>query len=120
MAQPAPQRVGTPTPDATVTVTAGVASPQTVTIPSQGVVEFTADSQDYLIQLWDKKNERHPAVCVYLAANSSVYVVGDPDANDHNANCPYNVLTYSGSGGGIVATGGNKIIIGSGPDNPNS
>jgi hypothetical protein len=122
MAQPAPQKLGsTPIPDATVTVTAGIASPATVSIPSEGVVEFSADNQDYLIELWDKKNEKHPAVCVYLAANSSIYLVGDPAATDHNANCPYNVMAYSGSGGGgIVATGGNKIIIGSGPDNPNS
>ena len=117
MAQPAPQKLGTPpTPDATVTVSAGTASPQTVNVPSQGVVKFNSDNQDYLIQLWDKKNEKHPAVCVYLAANSSIYVVGDPDADDQNSNCPYNVLTYSGGGGSIVATGGNKIIIGSGPD----
>jgi hypothetical protein len=120
MAQPAPQKLATPpTPNAIVTVTAGTASPQTVTVPSQGVVQFNSDDQDYLIQLWDKKNEKHPAVCVYLGANSTVYVVGDPDANDQNANCPYNVMAYSGGGGGIVATGGNKIIIGSGPD-PNS
>jgi len=122
MPQPATQRLGTPpTPNATVTVTAGTASPPTVNIPSQGVVQFTSDNQDYLIELWDKKNEKHPAVCVYLGANSSIYLVGDPDANDQNANCPYNVKSYSGSGGGgIVATGGNKIIIGSGPDNPAS
>lgn len=120
MAQPAPQKLATPpTPNAIVTVTAGTASPQTVTVPSQGVVQFNSDDQDYLIQLWDKKNEKHPAVCVYLGANSTVYVAGDPDANDQNANCPYNVMAYSGGGGGIVATGGNKIIIGSGPD-PNS
>jgi hypothetical protein len=56
---------------------------------------------------------------VYLAANSSIYVVGDPSADDQNANCAYNVLNYSGAGGGIIAAGGNKIIIGSGPD-PNS
>jgi hypothetical protein len=105
MAQPAPQRLGTaPTPNATVTVTAGTASPQTVTVPAQGVVQFTADNQDYLIQLWDQKNEKHPAVCVYLAANSSIYLVGDPDANDQNANCRYNVMSYSGEGGGIAAT----------------
>src|SRR6266704_6847275 len=121
MAQPAPQRIGAPTPDATVAITDGVASPTTVTIQAEGVVQFTADGSDYLIELWDKKNEKHPAVCVYLGANSSIYLVGDPDANDQNANCPYNVKSYSGSGGGgIVATGGNKIIIGSGPDNPAS
>ncbi|HXT24226.1 MAG TPA: hypothetical protein VN749_05285 [Candidatus Eisenbacteria bacterium] len=119
MPQPAPQRLGIPSPNAIVTVTAGVAYPQTVTIPSKGVVQFNADGQDYLIQLWDKKNEKHPAVCVYLAANSSIYVVGDPSADDQNANCAYNVLNYSGAGGGIIAAGGNKIIIGSGPD-PNS
>ena len=117
MAQPAPQKLDTPpTPDAIVTVTAGTASPETVTVPSQGVVQFNSDNQDYLIQLWDKKNEKHPAVCVYLAANSSIYVVGDPDANDQNSSCPYNVLTYSSSGGSPVATGGNKIIIGSGAE----
>jgi hypothetical protein len=120
MAQPAPQRLGTPpTPDATVTVTAGTASPQSVNIPGKGVVQFNSDNQDYLIELWDKDNGKHPAVCVYLAANSSIYLVGDPDANDQNTNCPYNVMSYSGQGGSIVATGGNKIIIGSGPD-PNS
>ena len=120
MAQPAPQRLGTPpTPDATVAVTAGKAVPSSVSIPSNGVVQFNSDNQDYLVELWDKKNEKHPAVCVYLAANSSIYLVGDPSADDQNANCPYNVMTYSGQRGGITATGGNKIIIGSGPD-PNS
>ena len=122
MAQPAPQRAGTPTPDATVTVTNGIAAPTNVTIPSEGVVEFTADGNDYLIELWDKKNEKHPAVCVYLAANSSLYLMGDPDAADHNSTCPYNVKSYAGStSGGVTGTGGgNKIIIGSGIDTSNS
>ena len=54
MAQPAPQKLVTPpAPNAIVTVTAGTASPQTVTVPSQGVVQFNSDDQDYLIQLWD-------------------------------------------------------------------
>jgi hypothetical protein len=122
MAQPAPQRIGAPTPDATVTITDGVASPTTVTIQAEGVVQFTADGSDYLIELWDKRNENHPAVCVYLAANSSLYFVGDPDTGDHNAICPYNVKPYADSAaGGITGTGGgNKIIIGSGLDTPNS
>src|SRR6266487_1790675 len=123
MPQPAPQRLGTPpTPNAIVTVSAGTASPPTVNIPSQGVVQFTADNQDYLIELWDKKNEKHPAVCVYLGANSSLYFIGDPDTGDHNAICPYNVKPYADSAaGGVTGTGGgNKIIIGSGLDTPNS
>ena len=122
MAQPAPQKVGTPQPDATVTITNGVAAPATVTIPSEGVVEITADANDYLIELWDKKNEKHPAVCVYLAANSSLFFMGDPDQSDHNSICPYSVKSYSDSeSGGITGTGGgNKIIIGSGLDTANS
>jgi hypothetical protein len=114
MAQPAPQKLETPTPDKTVTVTNGIASPSEVTIPSQGVVQFTADASDYLIELWDKQNQKHPAVCVFLGANSSIYLVGDPDANDHNSVCPYSVKSYSDRGEGVGAGGGNKIIIGSG------
>lgn len=119
MAQPAAQRLGVPNPNATVTVTNGVPSPQNVTIPSKGIVQFSADGQDYLIELWDKKNEKHPAVCVYLSANSSIYLAGDPDSDDQNANCPYNIKTLSGAGGGLAAGGGNKIIIGSGPEDGN-
>ena len=116
MAQPAPQKLETPTPDQTVTVTDGIASPAEVTIPSQGVVQFTADANDYLIELWDKQNQKHPAVCVFLGANSSIYLVGDPDANDHNSICPYAVKSYSDRDEGVGAGGGNKIIIGSGTE----
>jgi hypothetical protein len=117
MAQPAPQRLETPTPDATVTVTNGTASPSEVNIPSEGVVQFTADGNDYLIELWDKQNQKHPAVCVFLAANSSIYVVGDPDGNDHNSVCPYSVKSYADRDDSVGTGGGNKIIIGSGkPD----
>jgi hypothetical protein len=86
------------------------------------VVEFSADNSSYLIELWDKKNEKHPAVCVYLPANGSIYLMGAPAADDQNSVCPYSILTTSGAEhGGVTGTGGgNTIKIGSGVDNPNS
>lgn len=117
MAQPAPRKVGTPVVDATVTITNGKPSQASVTIPSEGTVQFTADNNDYMLQLWDKKNENHPAVCVYLGANQSIYLVGDTDAGSQNSTCYYNVMFYADAASeGVGTGGGNKIIIGSGLD----
>lgn len=117
MAQPAPKRTGdTPTPNATVNISNGVVSSQTVTIPSEGVVAFIADNNDYMLQLFDKKNENHPAVNIYLAANGTIYLVGNSSSNDQNSTCYYNVEFYDATDkdGGLGSGGGNKIIIGSG------
>ena len=102
-------------PNQTVTITAQGASPKSVTIPSQGVVQFTADAQnDYLLQFFDRYNDRHVAVNIFLPANGSVYVVGGNTKDDQNATCYYNSMTYSGGLKPIDTGGGNKIIIGSG------
>ncbi|HSC46395.1 MAG TPA: hypothetical protein VLC94_11200 [Candidatus Acidoferrum sp.] len=117
MAQPAPKKVGdTPTPNATVNITNGVVSSQTVTIPSEGVVAFVADSNDYTLELWDKKNQNHPAVNVYLPADGTIYVIAGSSSNDQNSTCYYNVEFYdaANAGTGLGSGGGNKIIIGSG------
>ena len=117
MAQPAPKKVGDiPTPDATVNITNGVVSSQTVSIPTEGVVAFVADNNDYMLELWDKKNQNHPAVNVYLQANGTIYVVAGSSAGDQNSTCYYNVEFYDAEneGGGLGSGGGNKIIIGSG------
>jgi len=116
MAQPSMQKLGVPEPDQTVNVTGGNPEPNPATIPSGGVVQFNADGNDYLIQLWDKENKKHPAICVFLPANGSITLAADPEQNDANATVPYNVLSYSGAaGGGVAANGGGKsIIIGSG------
>jgi hypothetical protein len=109
------------TPDETVAITNGVPNKTSVSIDPEGVVQFDADGQNYLLEFYDRFNDRHPAVLVYLAANSSVTVVGGSTSEDQNATCWYNVESYNPPaapkpvGGGVAATGGvNKIIIGSG------
>jgi hypothetical protein len=117
MAQPAPKRAGdTPTPDKTVNINNGVVSSPSVSIPSEGVVEFVADNNDYMLELWDKKNENHPAVNVYLPANGTIYLIGGSSSNDQNSTCYYNVESYDAAlkSEGVGSGGGNKIIIGSG------
>ena len=116
MAQPAPKKVGdTPTPNATVNITNGIVSSQSVTIPSEGVVAFVADGNDYTLELWDKKNQNHPAVNVYLPANGTIFVIGGSSSNDQNSTCYYNVEFFdAASREGLGTGGGNKIIIGSG------
>lgn len=102
-------------PNQTINITNGVPSSVSVNIPSQGVVKFNADAQDYLLEFFDRYNDRHPATYIYLPASSSVYVVGGTTAEDQNATSYYNVLTYGTSSEKPTATGGgNKIIIGSG------
>jgi hypothetical protein len=105
-------------PDETINITNGVPNNISVKIPSNGVVKFNADAQDYLLQFFDRYNERHPATYVYLPANGSIYVVGGPTEDDQNATSYYNVVKYSANSEKPVATGGgNKIIIGSGSTN---
>jgi hypothetical protein len=103
-------------PNATVNITGGVPSSISVNIPSQGVVQFNADAHDYLLQFFDRYNDRHPATYVYLPANGAVYVVGGTASDDQNATSYYNVVPYvANSEKPTAATGGgNKIIIGSG------
>jgi hypothetical protein len=102
-------------PNQTVNIANGVPSSVSVNIPSQGVVKFNADGQDYLLEFFDRFNDRHPATYVYLQANSSVYVVGGTASEDQNATSYYNVLPYGAKSAKPTATGGgNKIIIGSG------
>jgi hypothetical protein len=105
-------------PDVTVTITNGVANPSSVNILAEGVVQFNADVSDYLLQFFDRYNDRHVPTNVYLPANGSVTVVGGKESEDHNATSSYNVLFYTAeaSTGETAATGGNKIIIGSGAD----
>jgi hypothetical protein len=105
-------------PDAIVNITGGKANPASLNIDSEGVVQFNADAQDYLLQFFDRYNERHPATYVYLPANGSIYVVGGPTEDDQNATSYYNVVPYSANSKEPAATGGgNKIIIGSGSTN---
>jgi hypothetical protein len=102
-------------PDATVNVTDGQANPTSVSIESEGVVQFNADAHDYLLQFFDRLNDRHVATYVYLPANGSVYVVGGTAPEDQNATSYYNVVAYGANSEKPIATGGgNKIIIGSG------
>ena len=117
MAQPARKKAaaGTPTPDANINITNGTA-PSSVTIPSEGVVAFNADNNNYTLELWDKKNQNHPSVNVYLPANGTIYMIGGGSSNDQNSTCYYNVAFYASAskGKGAGSGGGNKIIIGSG------
>jgi hypothetical protein len=105
-------------PDVTVTITNGVANPASVNVQAEGVVQFNADANDYLLQFFDRYNDRHVPTNIYLAANGSVTVVGGQESEDHNATSCYNVLFYTAkaSTAETAATGGNKIIIGSGVD----
>ncbi|MGC2849479.1 MAG: hypothetical protein WB556_05770, partial [Candidatus Acidiferrum sp.] len=79
-------------PNQTVNIANGVASPASVNIKSQEVVQFNADGHDYLLEFFDRYNDRHVPTDVYLPANSSVYVVGGTAADDQNATSYYNVL----------------------------
>ena len=115
MAQPAPQRssLAAPVP---ITVQNGQAPKQT-NIPSNGQAQFNnLDSSSYLIELWTKKNDHHPALCVVLPANGSVTLQGNPDADDQNTHCNYKLMTHSGGATNPTAGDGGVIIIGSGPE----
>jgi len=80
-----------------------------------------SDANDYLIELWDKKNEKHPAVCVLLGGQQLVVLYGDPDQSDHNSICPYSVKSIQiPNRVALKLRWGNKIIIGSGLDTANS
>lgn len=114
MAQPAPQRspLAAPVP---ITVQNGQARPNPANIPSDGQAQFTnLDNSNYLIELWTKNNDHHPALCVVLPANGTVTLQGNPDADDQNAPCHYNLKTPSGGSTNPAAGGGSLIIIGSG------
>lgn len=123
MAQPAPRRSEI-TPDAVVTLSEdGTPSQNPVSIPSGGSVQFSnpsSNTNDFLLQLWDKENKKHPVVSVYLAVGDDVIFKGDSEAGSQNARCPYNVITVQGGGQtasqvGPTATGGNNaIVVGSG------
>src|SRR5262249_24563168 len=125
MAQPAPKKAdGTPTANVTVTITNGSPSSASVTIPSEGVVAFVADNNDYLLELWDKKNENHPAMNLYLGANATIYLVGGSGGGSPNSVFYYKIEALAalaaeepaGEEQGLGSGGGNKIIIGSGAD----
>lgn len=104
--------IATPGP---VTVSRGIPSPDPVNIASSGRLVFNnSDSTPYLIQLWTHANDKHATVCIYLPANGSVTLQGDPD--NPNSSCPYNLLTTTGRGVNPTAEGGHSIIIGSGPE----
>lgn len=116
MAQPTPQRssLAAPVP---ITVQNGQARPNPATIPSNGQAQFNnLDNSTYLIELWTKKNDHSPALCVVLPANGSVTLQGSPDADDQNTHCNYNVKTPSGGATNPTAGDGGVIIIGSGPE----
>jgi hypothetical protein len=102
-------------PNQTINIVKGAPSSPSVTIPSEGVVKFNADNQDYLLEFFDRYNDRHTATYVYLAASSSIFVVGGTASEDQNATSYYNVLSYGAKAEKPKAAGGgNKIIIGSG------
>ncbi len=116
MAQPVPQRspLAAPVP---ITVQGGHATPDPATIPSNGQAQFNnLDNSSYLIELWTKKNDHHPALCVVLPANGSVTLQGSPGADDQNTHCNYNLMTPGGGPTNPTAGGNGVIIIGSGPE----
>ncbi len=116
MVQPAPQRspLAAPVP---IRVQNGLATPNPATIPSNGQAQFTnLDNSNYLIELWTRTNDHHPALCVVLPANGTVLLQGNPDADDQNTNCRYNLKTPSGGNTSPAAGGTSIIIIGSGPE----
>jgi hypothetical protein len=115
MAQPAPQRSPLAAP-VIITVQNGQVPGQT-SIPSSGQAQFNnLDNATYLIELWTKKNDHSPALCVVLPANGSVTLQGSPDADDQNTHCNYHLMTPSGGATNPAAGGGGVIIIGSGPE----
>jgi hypothetical protein len=122
MAQPAPkkEKVAEITPNAVVTINnQGVPSQNPVTIPSRGSVQFvnpSTNTNNFIIQLWDKENTKHPVLSIYLPVNDDAILMGDPEPGSQNALCPYNIITVgtAHSGGGPDTGGNNRIVVGGG------
>jgi hypothetical protein len=90
--------------------------PPDVSIPNDGAVEFTnTDMEIRYIQLFDHTNTGNPVLFVKLAPLQTVTFVNGWSQNEHDKICPYNVRVF-GHSSRTKDTGGNKIIIGSTPD----
>jgi hypothetical protein len=132
MATPASRLATSITPSQIVTITLvnGVPTPSLdpVSIPFGGSVQFVNNiaGQDYALELFTQTNDKHVVAAVYLAAGGgSAILVSDNDPNSKNQKCFYNIEAYNApaadhDGISDTTSGGHSIIIGSGPDSPNS
>lgn len=90
--------------------------PPDVNIPNDGADEFTnTDMEIRYIQLFDHTNTGNPVLFVKLAPLQTAAFLNGWSQNEHDKICPYNVRVF-GHSSHRKDTGGNKIIIGSTPD----
>jgi hypothetical protein len=104
-----------PTLDQIITITGGKGVPTVGTISNNGSVEFTnKDPEVRFVQLFDQSNASHPPLFIAVPPGGTVIVTGGWNQDDQDTVCPYNVR-IQGDNPRPIDTGGNKIIIGSGP-----
>ncbi len=105
-----------PTLDLMVKIVGGKDVPTVGKVPNNGSVVFTnGDPEVRYVQLFNNSNSYHPPLFIALQPGESVTVTGGWSSDDHDTVCPYNVrIPGDNPPPPRIATGGNKIIIGSG------
>lgn len=122
MAQPAPGREPSTTPNETINITLvnGTLTPSLdpASIPIGGSVQFVnLSSVGVAVELFTHENNHHVAVSVYIPpsgqGNNTVVLCNDPQHS--NSICYYNLVTYppSDDNPGDSTSGGHSIIISS-------
>jgi hypothetical protein len=100
-----------------VSIKNGRAVPPSTPIPNNGTVVFTNnDPAVRYLQFFDSENTYHPALFIQLQPAGTATLTSGWNSDDQDTVCPYNVRIF----GDIPPakqkdSGGNKIIIGSGP-----
>ncbi|ABF42116.1 hypothetical protein Acid345_3115 [Candidatus Koribacter versatilis Ellin345] len=105
-----------------VTITNGVPSLSQVDLPISGRIAFVnLDSVEYLIELWNRRNDDHVFVGPVLPANGSLTFCADLTHANNGDKCFYNVLLTTASrkrkrskkskSKGIAIDGGGHVII---------
>jgi len=104
-----------------VTITNGVPSLTQVDLPMSARIAFVnLDSVEYLVELWNRRNDDHVYVGPVLPPNGSLTFSADIAHAKNGDKCYYNVLPTTAvinrkktkSGGKVIDGGGHVIIIG--------